>query len=125
MEKIVEIGSVRQFSLQQAQELLPLVYSITEKAHTQVRHLTSQVEAMKNVPQARLLAMEAEIQSHVEAWQKKISKLGGSPKGYWLVDFDNGGGYFCWKFPEKQIKYSHGYKEGFSGRKEIDESPAN
>lgn len=123
MEKIVEIGSIRHFTLHSAQELLPLIYAITEKAHAQVRNLTSQAEAMKNVPQATLQKIEDDIQNQIETWQKKIARLGGHPKGYWLVDFDNGHGYFCWKFPEKEIKYFHGYKEGFSGRKVIDLSP--
>lgn len=125
MEKIVEIGSQKKFTLENAQEILPLIYMITEKAQSQVRHLMSQIEAMKNVPQSRLQSMESEIQSHIDTWQKKIQKLGGHPKGYWLVDFDNGEGYFCWKFPEKEIKYSHGYKEGFTGRKEIELSLKN
>jgi hypothetical protein len=125
VDKIVEIGTARQYSLTQAQEMLPLIYSITEKAHSQVRHLMTQIEAMKNVPQTRLQMMETEIQTHIDNWQKKIQKLGAHPKGYWLVDFDNGHGYFCWKFPEKEIKYHHGYKEGFTGRKEIELSPQN
>jgi hypothetical protein len=119
VEKIVEIGSPKTFSLDQAQDLLPLVYSITEKAHAQVRFLTSQAEAMKNVPQAQLQKIDDEIQNLIDSWQKKMIRLGAHPKGYWLVDFDNGNGYFCWKFPEKEIKYSHGYQEGFSGRKAI------
>lgn len=125
MEKIVEIGSQKKFTLENAQELLPLIYMITEKAQAQVRHLMSQIDAMKNVPQTRLQLMESEIQTHIDIWQKKIQKLGGHPKGYWLVDFDNGEGYFCWKFPEKEIKYTHGYKEGFTGRKEIELSLKN
>ncbi len=119
MENIVEIGSRRTLTKEQAQELLPLGYKLTEKAHAQVKNLMSHMEAMKNIPQVRLQEMENEIQAHIESWQNKIQKLGAHPKGYWLVDFDNGAGYFCWKFPEKEIKYSHGYQEGFTGRKEM------
>lgn len=125
MEKIVEIGSRKTFSLDEAQELLSLVYAITEKAHSQVRFLTSQADALKNAPQTQLKKIEDEIQNLVECWQKKMIRLGAHPKGYWLVDFDNGDGYFCWKFPEKEIKYSHGYKEGFSGRKALESKIEN
>ena len=85
----------------------------------EVKRMMSQIDAMKNVPQPRILSMEEDVQKAIEAWQSKIQKLGGIPKGYWLVDFDNGSGYFCWKFPEKDIQYTHGYQEGFTGRKEI------
>ncbi len=119
MENIVAIGSKRTFSHTEAQDLLPLVYKLTEKAHAEVKNKMSQIDAMKNVPQVRLQALEDEVQATIENWQNKIQKLGGIPKGYWLVDFDNGNGYFCWKFPEKVIQYTHGYQEGFTGRKEI------
>lgn len=119
MENIVAIGSKRTFSHAEAQDLLPLVYKLTEKAHAEVKKKMGHIDAMKNVPQARLQALEDEVQATIENWQNKIQKLGGIPKGYWLVDFDNGHGYFCWKFPEKVIQYTHGYQEGFTGRKEI------
>ena len=37
-------------------------------------------------------------------------------KGLWLVDFDSGAGYYCWKYPEPSLDYFHGYEEGFAGR---------
>lgn len=119
MENIVEIGTKRTFSHLDAQDLLPLIFKLTEKAHAEVKRMMSQIDAMKNVPQTRIQSMEKDIQTTIEGWQMKIQKLGGIPKGYWLVDFDNGDGYFCWKFPEKQIQYKHGYQEGFTSRKVI------
>ncbi len=119
MEKIVEIGIKRKFSHEEAQGMLPLVYKITEKAQAQVKKLMNQIEAMKNVPQVKLQSLESEVQKVTNDWQSKVKKLGAVPKGYWLVDFDNGSGYYCWKFPEKEIQFSHGYQEGFTGRKEI------
>ena len=40
-------------------------------------------------------------------------------KGLWLVDFDNGNGYYCWRWPEPELAYFHGYDEGFDGRVRI------
>ena len=36
----------------------------------------------------------------VEAWAEAVRALGLEVKGLWLVDFDNGEGYYCWKYPE-------------------------
>jgi hypothetical protein len=58
----------------------------------------------------------------VELWQSKVEKLGGDPKGLWLVDFDCGIGYFCWKFPEEKLNHFHGYTEGFKSRLPVDEN---
>ena len=44
------------------------------------------------------------------------SALGADVKGLWLVDFDTGAGYYCWKWPEEELAYFHGYEEGFAGR---------
>jgi hypothetical protein len=40
-------------------------------------------------------------------------------KGLWLVDFDNGSGCYCWRYPETGLDYFHTYEEGFRGRMRI------
>lgn len=49
----------------------------------------------------------------------EMSALGLDIKGLWLVDFDNGSGYYCWKHPEPSLDYYHTYEEGFGGRVRI------
>ena len=44
------------------------------------------------------------------------TRLGIEVKGLWLIDFDNGSGYYCWQYPEESLQYFHGYDDGFSGR---------
>jgi hypothetical protein len=39
----------------------------------------------------------------------------------WIEDFDAGDGYFCWKFPERQIEFWHHYNDGFSKRIRVEE----
>ena len=36
-----------------------------------------------------------------------------------VVDFDNGEGYYCWRYPEETIGHYHGYDDGFAGRMKI------
>ena len=55
----------------------------------------------------------------IHEWHGKVRRLGGIRKGLWLVDFDAGFGYYCWKFPEAELSYWHTYNEGFDNRKKI------
>ena len=35
------------------------------------------------------------------------------------MDFDNGSGYYCWRYPEQRLEFYHSYDEGFGGRMRI------
>ncbi|MCB0356948.1 MAG: DUF2203 family protein, partial [Bdellovibrionales bacterium] len=63
--------------------------------------------------------IESEINELIHEWHGKVRRLAGTPKGLWLVDFDAGFGYYCWKFPEAELSYWHNYNEGFDKRKKI------
>jgi len=62
---------------------------------------------------------EQELQRCVSLWIREMEALGLEVKGAWLVDFDNGSGYYCWRWPEEELEYFHGYEEGFEGRSRI------
>ena len=66
-------------------------------------------------------AAEQRYQAIVSAWVNKMRRLGLVVKGLWLVDFDTGDGYLCWKYPELKLGHYHGYDEGFAGRQPLDE----
>ena len=55
----------------------------------------------------------------LEEWARDMTALGIEVKGPWLVDFDCGGGYWCWRWPEEGLEFFHGYEEGFAGRVRI------
>ena len=48
-----------------------------------------------------------------------ISRLGIEVKGLWLIDFDSGAGYYCWRHPETGLHFFHSYEDGFRGRMPI------
>ncbi|MBX2988178.1 MAG: DUF2203 domain-containing protein [Bdellovibrionaceae bacterium] len=117
---IVQINRHRIFSLVEAQNLLPVVYRLTEETSREVRKILQCLETLPDKQSSRAAELEGRADGLIDRWQKKIERLGGSPKGMWLVDFDNGQGYWCWKFPEVRIEYSHGYQDGFSGRRLVE-----
>lgn len=92
----------RIFSYEQATALLPEVARITSEA----------VERLEQI----VTEEPAEYERVVTEWAESILDLGVEVKGLWLVDFDSGGGYYCWKHPEPALEYFHGYEEGFGGR---------
>lgn len=119
MSTIFAINKKKLFTLEEANELLPLVMKLTEESSRQVKKLINQLEAFPDKKNQKAAEIEEQVNKIVELWQSKIEKLGLRPKGLWLCDFDNGAGYFCWKYPESQITHYHGYNEGFSGRKKL------
>ncbi len=116
MIEIINYNIVKNFSLDQAQELLPLIYGITEESSKNTKYLMACIEALPDKKSARALELQDQINVIIDRWQNKIERLGAKPKGLWLADFDNGNGYYCWKFPEVKILYKHGYQDGFTGR---------
>lgn len=93
------------FTFDEAKSLLPKVKEITSDAVFRYARLG---EASSE--------SEEERQGIVRDWAREILSLGVVIKGLWLVDFDSGAGYYCWKYPESSLEYFHGYDEGFSGR---------
>ena len=92
------------FTLQEARTLLPRIRERTSDAVSRYARLPMGAEA------------EAERQTILREWASEIARLGVEIKGPWLVDFDSGAGYYCWKYPERGLEYFHGYEEGFAGR---------
>ena len=121
--QIAQIGSVdepRVFALGEAQELFPLVRRITAEAHKELRPVKQRLRNMLSTD-PRIVQVEKAYEVIVKRWVSKMERLGLVVKGLWLVDFDTGDGYLCWKYPELQINHYHDYNTGFSGRRVLSE----
>jgi hypothetical protein len=104
-------GAKKIFTYEEAARLLPEVRRLTDAAHTEVES----VSAAAATPQAA----QEQVESVVSRWAEDVMSLGIDVKGLWLVDFDNGSGYYCWQYPEEGLQYYHTYEEGFRGRTRI------
>jgi hypothetical protein len=103
------------FTLQQARELLPQIKHLTADAVRRAESLASQLQGLADEDPVHVQLSSA-LRDVVSAWADELRALGLEVKGLWLVDFDNGEGYYCWCYPEEAITHYHGYDEGFAGR---------
>lgn len=97
----------RIFTYDEALETFPLVRDLTAAA-------VRRIEALEN--DERRDEVEAAREKVFRAWAAEITALGCEVKGVWLVDWDMGDGYYCWRHPEQAIAFFHTYDEGFAGR---------
>jgi hypothetical protein len=116
MDHIIEINRRSVFSLEEAQELLPIVFRITKTYSLKVEALIERLDSLTGATDTLSGPLELQVNSLIQEWQNKVQKLGALPKGLWLADFDSGDGYFCWKFPERSIEYWHKYTDGYTKR---------
>jgi hypothetical protein len=96
------------FTYDEAAALLPEVRRVTEEAY-------QKVEALSGVAAGGAAAAGA-VEEVVGTWARSLLAQGLEVKGLWLVDFDNGSGYYCWQYPEAGLQYYHSYEDGFRGR---------
>ena len=111
-------GNAPIFSLEQARTLLPEVKHLTADAVRRAESLASQLHGLaEDDPQH--VSLSASLREVVDGWADQVRALGLEAKGLWLVDFDNGQGYYCWSYPEATISHYHAYDDGFAGRMSI------
>lgn len=105
--------SRRVFTFEEARALLPEVRERTRRAVEALSGLGVPTDDATEAAEARAGKAAALA---LAAWASEIEELGIEVKGPWLVDFDSGAGYYCWRWPEESLAFFHGYEEGFAGR---------
>ncbi len=111
-------GQIRIFTLLEAQQIFPLVRNITAQAVDELAPILDAMRAnMENHPV--LQHQESLYEEIVQRWINKMERLGVVVSGLWLVDFDTGDGYLCWRHPESTLAYYHGHAQGFGQRRPL------
>ncbi len=108
-------GDGKVFTYQEALATFPRVRRLTEQAVQQIEAMVNRLQSSKEL-EDRKLELDEAVQQIVQAWTQEILALGCEIKGMWLVDWDSGDGYYCWRYPEPALGHYHSYEEGFVGR---------
>ena len=103
------------FSYEEAIDLFPTVRDQTSAAVRRIETLMSGVQSREQLTDQKV-DIEAAVNQIIQAWVAEMTALGCEVKGLWLVDWDSGDGYDCWKYPEESVGYFHTYEDGFTGR---------
>jgi hypothetical protein len=121
IHQIGAVGEPRVFTLAEAEALLPLIRGITEQSAGELAPVKQRLNNML-ATDPRTPAVQREYEEIIKRWVSKLERLGVVVKGLWLVDFDTGDGYLCWKYPELRVAHYHGYDDGFAGRRPLVEA---
>lgn len=116
----------RNFSLEQANALLPRIIAITEGAVELLRTLREEFEAAGMGASTIAQSEFDETCGHILAnWSREVADLGVYPKGYFTVDFKSPvpDTLLCWTFGEHMVSHSHKIYESFKDRIPVTEMP--
>jgi len=129
----------KQFTIEQANAMLPLVRAITEDLTNLAREVVERRQRVDLLTAGRdlqskdpyvgeLAAVEEELKrdmTRIQGYVKELEDLGVEPKGAvdGLVDFpssmDGRSVYLCWKLGEPEVLYWHEIDAGFVGRQPL------
>ncbi len=91
------VAARREWTLEGARAVLSDVRTRTERAVEEAEKL---VLAREGATRGRAGEGRRAHPAVIERWKHEMEALGAEVKGVWLVDFDNGSGYYCWRWPE-------------------------
>lgn len=101
--KVSEIGNTEKlFTLKEANQLLPLVRTITLSCQQQLMPVQQRLNKLL-ASDPRRNQLELDYEGIVQSWKTKIEQLGLYSRKLWQVEFDVGEGRLLWKLPDKNI----------------------
>jgi hypothetical protein len=108
----------RSWTLEAARRMLVEVRTRTAAAVPVVERLLRARDGLASDAPERP-EIEEQLRARIGRWAREMEALGVDVKGLWLVDFDNGSGCYCWRWPEEELAFYHGHDDGFAGRVRI------
>ncbi len=115
-------GSVKVFSLAEANKLVTVVAELTGETVENLNQIRRRykIEAEDTTSSLPETALK-EIEKMLREWSERIVELGAHPKGYFTVDFPSVDPelLYCWTYGEDKISFVHKVWENFSHRRPL------
>jgi len=111
----IQVRRYRRVTLEQAQQMLPMVRRMTEASRQQLQPLSDRLHRM--VPaDPRNMEVRLTYEKVVRHWAGKVERLGLKVHGLWKVGFDGGQGWYCWQSPQRSIRFFLEYHAHYEAR---------
>ncbi len=99
------------FDLAEARALLPALQRMTAAAAVRV-----EVALCESDDDEEQGALARRIDGVFTAWRDAVELLGARSAGLWTVEFFNGDGWYCWRWPEPDVvRYRPAEERGGDG----------
>ena len=90
------------FSLEEANEMLSLITTITRKTKQNINVINSQAAYFKGQA-IKTTELQNKINDILSRWSDKMRKLGVTPVAMFKVRFDTDQGSYFWQFPDMKL----------------------
>ena len=104
VHRIFNLNEGQSFNEDEVYEILPLVYTLSNKVKNDINSLNSQLEIFKGQLD-KTNPVNDQINRRIQKWSEKIRRLGGIPIGLCRVKFPTYGGHYLWEYPNSEIQF--------------------
>lgn len=105
VHNIYHLNSEKQFSEDEAYELVNLLVAVTAKSKNKINALNSRLEYYKAQPD---LAdkIQDDLNAEIQKWSEKTRRLGTTPLALFKVKIPSKTGNYTWEFPSVELTES-------------------
>lgn len=111
LDHVISINRTGIFKFEEANDLCPILKTMTKKYHDEVEVLMDRLEKIQLSQKQTIQELEDRINELITSWHQKVKRLGGYPHRLWVVHLDSGEGYYSWEYPQPEIKIWHSYEQ--------------
>tara|TARA_Y100000590_G_C15447882_1_gene911516 strand:- start:85 stop:414 length:330 start_codon:yes stop_codon:yes gene_type:complete len=100
---IFNLSTEKNFTEDEAYELVNLLVAVTGKAKNKINNLNSKLEYYK-LQADKADSIQFELNTEIQKWSEKVKRLGGTPLSLYKVKIPGKESHFIWEFPSVELE---------------------